>query len=136
MTTTTAGTTAPTPLRKDARTLDLPQMQALLRHAREQAASLAEALYGGDTAVLPVQSGNVASCAHCDYNLVCGFDPDARGAALRELPPLTLEELRERLEGPDGAAEPLSATGAPEAPPEGGEDGAAPAEGETDGDGA
>ncbi len=123
-------------LRKDARTLDLPQMQALLRHAREQASALAEALYGGDTAVLPVQSGNVASCAHCDYPLVCGFDPDARGAALRELPPLTLEELRERLEGPDGAAEPLSATGAPEAPPEGGEDGAAPAEGETDGDGA
>ena len=46
------------------------------------------------------------------------IETDARGAALRELPPLTLEELRERLEGPDGAAEPLSATGAPEAPPD------------------
>jgi len=30
---------------------------------------------------------------------VCGFTPDARGAAARELPDMKLEELQQRLSG-------------------------------------
>ncbi len=98
-------------VRKDARVLDMAQMQALLAHSRAQAAKLAEGLYGGDTAIQPAQSGNVTSCERCDYRIVCGFHPDARGAQVRELPPMSMEELRERLrtagEG-DGDAIPLA----------------------------
>jgi ATP-dependent helicase/nuclease subunit B len=86
-------------VRKDARVLDMAQMQALLRHTRAQAAQLAEGLLGGDTAILPAQSGNTSSCEHCDLRIVCGFHADARGAQVREVPAMSMEELRERLSG-------------------------------------
>ena len=96
-------------VRKDARVLDMAQMQALLAHSRAQAATLAEGLYGGDTAIQPAQSGTTSSCEHCDYSIVCGFHADARGATVRELPAMSMDELRQRLgEGVDGAVESLT----------------------------
>jgi len=77
----------------------MPQMEALLRHTRQQAASLAEGLYGGDTSIRPMQTGSTVSCEYCDYKGVCGFDPEARGAQARELPEMSLDELRQRLDG-------------------------------------
>lgn len=86
-------------IKKDAKTLDMPQMEALLRHTRQQAAALAEGLYGGDTSIRPMQTGSTVSCEYCDYKGVCGFDPEARGAQARELPEMSLDELRQRLDG-------------------------------------
>lgn len=86
-------------LRKDARVLDRQQMRALLDHAREQATALAERLYGGETAITPVKSGETISCQRCDYGGICGFFSDARGAEPRELPEMSMDELRERLRG-------------------------------------
>ncbi|NCB05692.1 MAG: hypothetical protein EOM69_09255, partial [Clostridia bacterium] len=92
-------------VRKDARALDATQMDALLLHARSQAAELAESLYAGNTDILPVQEGDTLQCERCDYGGICGFDADARGAQARELPEMSLDELRERLSGtPESAA--------------------------------
>ncbi len=105
-------------IRKDARALDMAQMQALLDHTRAQAAQLAEDLFSGDTSIQPAQSGNTTSCEQCGLQLSCGFHADARGAQVRELPPMTMEELRERLTAdPEDAAE-----GIPLAQPESDED--------------
>ena len=94
-------------VRKDARVLDMAQMQALLRHTREQATTLAQGLYAGDTAILPVQTGATVSCEHCDYGHVCGFHAEARGAEARALPELSMAELRAMLDGdmPEGMAQ-------------------------------
>ena len=86
-------------LRKDARVLDRQQMHALLAHARTQAAAMAQQLYDGDTAILPVQSGSTTSCQTCDLQGVCGFHADARGAETRQLPEMSMEELRACLNG-------------------------------------
>ena len=86
-------------IRKDARVLDMPQMLALLSHSRQQAATLAQSLYDGDTAIRPVQSGTTDSCEYCDFQSVCGFHAEARGAQAQEYPEMTLEELRNRLDG-------------------------------------
>ena len=99
-------------IRKDARALDLPQMQALLQHSRQQAAVLAEALYSGDTSIRPVQAGTTDSCQYCDYPNVCGFEVDARGAQARELPEMSLEELKARLDGTYDEAPPPAAPNA------------------------
>ncbi|HNW87740.1 MAG TPA: PD-(D/E)XK nuclease family protein [Candidatus Limiplasma sp.] len=93
-------------IRKDAKVLDLPQMNALLRHTRQQAETLAEALYGGDIAIRPVQTGHTVSCANCRLGGVCGFDPDARGAQTRELPEMSMDDLRQQLGGAPEPAEP------------------------------
>lgn len=85
-------------LRKDARALSMTQMTALMAHARQTAADLAEDMLAGNTAILPVREGTGAVCAFCDYAAVCHFDPAAPDAHFRELPPMTMEELRERLE--------------------------------------
>lgn len=85
-------------LRKDARALTLPQMTALMEHARETAARLAGEMMDGQTSISPVREGGVAACARCDHQSVCHFDPDDRNASFRELPVTTMEELREMLE--------------------------------------
>lgn len=85
-------------LRKDARALDEAQMQALLRHTRQQATALAQELFNGDTAIRPVQDGEGSSCQRCDFRPICGYQPDARGATARELPPMSLDELKTRLD--------------------------------------
>lgn len=85
--------------KKDAKALDMTQMQALLQHTRQQAATLAEGLYGGDTSIRPMQNGNTVSCENCHFMGVCGFDPEARGAQARELPEISLDEMRQRLDG-------------------------------------
>ncbi|MEA4997840.1 MAG: PD-(D/E)XK nuclease family protein [Candidatus Limiplasma sp.] len=109
-------------LRKDARVLDRQQMHALLSHARAQAAEMAQQLYQGDTAILPVKTGNTTSCQTCDFQGVCGFHADARGAETRELPDMSMDELRACLEG-EGAALPAQrvATGTEDFTETGGE---------------
>lgn len=90
-------------VRKDARVLDLPAMQALLVHSRKQASALADGLFGGDTSILPAQSEADSACRTCKYGGICGFHAEARGAQARELPPMNLEELRAHLTGEGGA---------------------------------
>ncbi|MDD3214010.1 MAG: hypothetical protein PHY64_10055, partial [Eubacteriales bacterium] len=66
-----------------------------------------EALYNGDTSIRPVQAGETEACRYCGYGGICGFDPDARGAAAWSLPEMKMEEFSERLneaEHPDGAS--------------------------------
>lgn len=83
--------------RKSAKVLEMPQMLSLLQHSRKQATELAEALYGGDTSILPVRAGETEACRFCNCRGICGFDSDARGAAARELPEMKMEELTQRL---------------------------------------
>lgn len=87
-------------MRKDAKVLDMPQMQALIKHARQQAEALAESLYGGDTAILPVQYGDTQSCERCNYQHICGFDANARGALANEIPTMEMAELTQKLAEP------------------------------------
>ncbi len=87
-------------MRKDAKVLDMPQMQALIKHARQQAEVLAESLYGGDTAILPVQYGDTQSCERCNYQHICGFDANARGALANEIPTMEMAELTQKLAQP------------------------------------
>ncbi|MDD3411303.1 MAG: PD-(D/E)XK nuclease family protein [Eubacteriales bacterium] len=87
-------------IRKTAKALDMPQMKALLRHARDVAAELAQRLLSGETAVRPSISGTALACEHCDYRDACGFDPESPDAGVRTLPPMDMDELRRRLAEP------------------------------------
>ncbi len=84
-------------MRKDAHTLSLNQMTALMQHAREEATRLAQELLDGGTAISPMRDG-LAACEMCDYRAVCHFDPTRPDAAFREVPKMDMEELRQRLD--------------------------------------
>ena len=85
-------------LRKDAKALTLPQMKALMEHARQTAAALAQEMMDGKTDICPVRDGGQAYCNRCDYQSVCHFDPESAQAKVRELPNLSMQELRDLLE--------------------------------------
>lgn len=85
-------------LRKDAKALTLPQMKALMEHARQTAAALAQEMMDGKTDICPVRDGGQAYCSRCDYQSVCHFDPESAQAKVRELPNLSMQELRDLLE--------------------------------------
>lgn len=76
----------------------LEELRALLRHARETAASLAEAIRGGEIAAIPAQIGESwSACDWCGRRAVCGLDPSLPGAKRRALKEMKREELVERL---------------------------------------
>ncbi len=87
-------------LRKDAHALSMQELQALIQHAKDEATRLAQELLDGETAISPMQDGR-AACEMCDYRSVCHFDPNRPGAVLREVPPLDMDELRQRLNVPE-----------------------------------
>lgn len=84
-------------LKKTAHALDMPQMKALMRHARETAAQLAERLANGETAISPTRDQSRTSCDLCDYRAVCHFDCHSPDAPFREVPGMTMEEMRTAL---------------------------------------
>ena len=84
-------------LKKTARALDAGQFSALIAHAREVAAGLAERLYGGETAISPARDSGGAACDFCEYQSICHFDASSPDAPFRELPQMSMEELREAL---------------------------------------
>ena len=73
-------------LRKDAKALTLPQMKALMEHARQTAAALAQEMMDGKTDICPVRDGGQAYCNRCDYQSVCHFDPESAQAKVRSCP--------------------------------------------------
>lgn len=87
-------------VRKNAKALDEKQLSALLRHARQVASELAEQLLSGDVAICPSCDQNRSACDLCDYQAICRFDPERD--AMRELPEMSMEQLRNSLESADG----------------------------------
>jgi ATP-dependent helicase/nuclease subunit B len=85
-------------LKKTAKALSMPQLRALMLHARETASSLAERLFSGETTIAPLRDSSRTSCDMCDFRTVCRFDASAPGARLRELPGMDMEEMRCRLD--------------------------------------
>lgn len=84
-------------LKKTARALTMPQLTALLSHAREVAVALADRLLGGETAISPARDPDRCACDRCDFRAVCRFDPTSPDAPFRDLPEMGMEELREAL---------------------------------------
>lgn len=81
-------------LKKNAKALSMDEMTALLRHARDVAASLAKRLLDGETDILPSQDQGCVSCNICDYRTICHFDPDSPDAAVRNVPEMSMDQLR------------------------------------------
>ena len=81
-------------LKKTAKALSMNELTALLRHARDVAGELAGRLLDGETAISPTRDQGQVSCDRCDYRAVCRFDCHSPDAPFRELPPLSMEELR------------------------------------------
>jgi len=92
-------------LRKTAKALDEQQLQSLLHHAREVAADLAERLFDGETAISPVRETSRTACDFCDFRAICRFDCDAPDADVREIPAMSMEELRAALSENQGQEE-------------------------------
>lgn len=84
-------------LKKTARALSLPQFSALLRHAREIAVSLADRLFSGETLISPTRDESRVSCDLCEYSAICRFDARSPDAAFRDVPEMSMEELRDAL---------------------------------------
>ena len=84
-------------LRKTAKALDEYQLQALLRHARATASDLAERLFDGETTISPVRETSRTACDFCDFRSICRFDCEAPDADVREIPSMSMEELRAAL---------------------------------------
>lgn len=91
-------------LRKDAKALSMAQMTALMAHARETAAALAEQMLNGQTDILPMRDASQAACQRCDCQTLCHFDPEAADARFRELSKMTMDDLRQALQPEDGEA--------------------------------
>ena len=92
-------------LRKTAKALDEQQFTALLQHARQTAAELAGRLFEGETRIFPTRESSRTACDFCDFRSVCRFDPEAPQAAVREVPSMSMEELREALCPKEGQEE-------------------------------
>lgn len=82
---------------KTANALGLDEMRALLTHAEKTAAQLADHIREGRINASPAQTGTWCACDFCDYSAICGLDPKLPGCKNRELPPMTREELLEKL---------------------------------------
>lgn len=82
------------------------EMQSLLDHARDVAASLADGIREGDIAVSPAEIDGWSACQWCEYAAVCGVDPTIPGCTKRVLPRMNRQELLARLanEKGEGAA--------------------------------
>lgn len=89
-------------LKKTAKALSMPQLTALMAHARDTAAALAQRLLDGDDRISPTRDAGRAACERCDYRAVCRFDPAAPNAPLRQVPSMNMEALRRALLDPDG----------------------------------
>lgn len=87
-------------LKKTARALSMPQLTALLSHAREVAIALADRLFSGETAISPTRDPDRCACDRCDFRAVCRFDPTSPDAPFRDLPEMGMEELRQALSSP------------------------------------
>lgn len=83
---------------KTAKALTLPQMQALMRHAREMAVELADRMLCGHTEILPAKEDSRIPCEYCDYRNVCHFEPEKQSACFREIPKMSMSDMREMLE--------------------------------------
>jgi len=92
-------------LRKTAKALDEEQLALLLRHARDVASSLAERLFNGETHISPILESSRSACNYCQFQSVCRFDPNAPDAEMRELPAMSMEELRTALCSKQGQEE-------------------------------
>lgn len=70
---------------KTANAYDLDGMQALLRHATDTAAELADHIREGCIDIAPAQIKNWNACQYCHYAGICGKDPKLPGGEMREL---------------------------------------------------
>lgn len=89
-------------LKKTAKALSMPELKALIVHARETASALAQRLLDGDDGISPTRDAGRAACERCDYKAVCRFDPTAPNAPLRQVPAMNMEALRRALLETDG----------------------------------
>ena len=74
----------------------------LIRHARKAAASLAEGILAGKTAIEPKKMSGFTACDRCDWRAVCQQDPLLGGMPQPFVPPVApkdvLERIREQLD--------------------------------------
>ena len=73
------------------------EMQAILGHAKEKAAELADGIRAGDISVSPAEMKGWSACQWCEYSAVCGMDPALHHCTKRVLPALTRQELLDHL---------------------------------------
>ena len=72
-------------------------MRSLLYHARNVAAELASRLFDGETAISPTRESSRTSCEWCDYRAVCRFDCESPDAPFRDLPAMSMDDMRAAL---------------------------------------
>ncbi len=81
-----------------AQAYSMEEMHALLGHAKQTAADLADAIRAGQIAVSPAEIGTKwSACTWCEYRSVCQLDPALPGAQKRVLCELSRQELADRL---------------------------------------
>ena len=82
---------------KTANAVNLEEMHALLHHAKDTAAQLADRIREGEIGVSPAQCGTWNACQWCDYAGVCRRDPRLPGGEFRELSDMDRQEFADRL---------------------------------------
>ena len=90
---------------KSANAVNLQEMHALLHHARDTAAQLADRIREGEIGVSPAQCGTWNACQWCDYAGVCRRDPKLPGGEFRELSDMDRQEFADRLANDTVSAE-------------------------------
>lgn len=85
-----------------AKALSLSELEALLAHTREVAASLAEGIFSGQTDIHPTQNAAQTSCDFCDFRAICSFDPEAPGHDFRHIYSMDMADLRKQLTSDEG----------------------------------
>ncbi len=75
------------------------EMETCLSFAAEKAEALMEEIVAGNIAVSPValEGSQTDSCSYCPYGQICRFDPQIAGYQKKELPKVTMEEIKEAM---------------------------------------
>lgn len=66
-------------------------------HAQKTIALAGERIRAGAVEIAPYRYRKENSCTYCEYRGVCGFDRKIPGFALRDIPPMGLTEMFERI---------------------------------------
>lgn len=75
------------------------EMDTCLSYAASKAEMLMKEIMDGDIAVSPVrlEGSQTDSCSYCPYGQICRFDPQIPGYEKKELPKITMDEIKEAM---------------------------------------
>lgn len=85
-------------LRANKQLLSADQLEVVGRYAALKAKRVAQQIFSGDNAVIPVSMGNYTACTYCQYQTICQFDAKKSQWSYREFAKYSSDEALAKIE--------------------------------------